>query len=117
MPLSDASRKAMFAKLKKGDFVRLTSGFEKGKVGQVIETKTGGQRVDFFVLARLPSGGTFGARVDSFEKVVPTTQQRRILELRQKLHEAEGSREERPIDIEISKIKSDISKHKRNTRQ
>lgn len=114
--MNDNQRRAMFAKLKKGDFVRLTSGFEKGKVGQVIETKTGGQRVKFFVLARLPNGGTFGARAESFEKVVPTIEQKRILELRQKLHEAEGIREKRPIDIEISGIKSDISKHKRSMR-
>ena len=114
--MKDAERKAMFANLKKGDFVKLTSGFDKGKVGQVIETKTGGERVKFFVLARLPSGSTFGARAESFEKVVPTAQQRRILELRQKLHEAEGKREEKPIDVEISKIKSDISKQKRRMR-
>jgi len=114
--MSRESQKAMFAKLKKGDFVRLTSGSSKGKIGQVIETKTGGERVKFFVLARLPDGSTFGARTESFEKVVPSGQQRKILELREKLHQAEGKKEERPIDVEISKIKSDISKQKRRMR-
>lgn len=83
MVLTRKQQKAMFAK---GDFVRVRSGLNAGQVGKVLEShKSKFGDKTWFTEIKTARGGNILGLSTAFDKIQPTSQQKKVIALREKL--------------------------------